>query len=220
MLTCENRKKVNVLISAGPTREPIDAVRFISNFSTGELGVEIAKESYLRGYQTELLYGYGTTEVPGYLNVTRFTNTQDLLDKVLQRLPNIQVYISSAAVADYFPVYENKKISSDKDEMILKLAPTPKVLKQAHAAAREGTVFVAFKLEYNLSEEELLQKALHSYGQITPIIVINDLTKINQQEHCAAITYNGRVIKRVSSKKSLARAIFDLLENYALLNKG
>ena len=179
---------------------------------TGKLGVEIAKEAYYRGYETKLFYGFGSAEIPEYINTTRFTTTQSLLERVLEEIGNVDIYISSAAVSDYAPIYEHGKISSERDELTIKLLPTPKVLKQAKAAAKPGSIFVAFKLGYNLSEQELLDQARRDYGDVGEIIVANDLININESKHEAVILYKGNVISRVHSKPEIARAIFNCLE--------
>lgn len=208
----KQKKDISVLVTAGATREPIDAVRHISNFATGRLGTEIAKEAYYRGYDIHLLYGFGIAEVPDYIDTTNFTTTQSLLEKVLEKIRDTDVYISSAAVSDYAPVPEDKKISSEEDELVIRLHPLPKVLKEAKAASREGSTFVAFKLGYNLSEEELIRQAITSYGDIADIVVSNDLKKIEGFKQESVLLYKGQVVGRTHTKQELARAIFDYLE--------
>jgi len=212
----QGKKDIRVLVTAGTTREPIDAVRHISNFATGELGVEIVKEAHDRGYDVTLLYGFGTAEIPDYIKTVRFTTAQSLLEKVLEKIGNTDIYISSAAVVDYAPIPVNEKISSERDELTIKLRPTPKVLKEAKAAAKPGTEFVAFKLNYNVPEEELIRQAMKSYGEIADIIIANDLTKIEGQSHEAILLYKGDVVNRMYSKNEIANAILDCLEKRAL----
>jgi len=206
-------KGINVLITAGATREPIDVVRHISNMATGRLGIEIAKESYERGYGTTLLYGFGTVKVPEHIETIRFTTTQSLLENVLEKINEVDVYISSAAVSDYAPVGEDKKIDSGKDELIIKLKPTPNVLKEARAASKPGSIFVGFKLGYNLTEEKLIKQANESYGSIVDLIVANDLSKIDGNKHEAILLYKGEIMKRVYTKQEIAKTIFDSIES-------
>jgi len=203
---------INVLITAGPTREPIDVVRHISNMSTGRLGVEIAREAFRRDYNVLLLYGQGTAKVPPYIRTERFTTTQSLLTKVLQELPRTDIFISSAAVSDYAPVPLDEKISSDKDELSIQLRPTPKVIKEAKKAARLDTRFVAFKLGYKMKESDLIEQAIASYGSVADLIVCNDLADITEERHPAIVLYKGQVVSRVEYKSHIAKAIFDTLE--------
>ncbi len=215
-----DKSKIRILITAGPTREPIDEVRFLSNISTGKLGVEIAKEARARGYQVELLLGEGSiVEIPPEILVTRFSSAQDLLNKSLERIKNVDVYVASAAVADYAPKKENIKISSYLDQLNLILYPTPKVIKEVKKVAREETIFVSFKLGYGSSEEELHQLAQRNYGEIANIIVLNDLTQIKDNQHLALIQWKGEDFSRAYSKRGIAVGILDCLEQRELNRK-
>lgn len=214
------KKDIRVLITAGPTREPIDAVRHISNFATGKLGIEIAKEAYYRGYDINLLYGYGQIEVPQYIHTERFSTTKSLLDKVLAKIKETDVYISTAAISDYMPIYEDKKISSDRDELIIKLKPTPKVLKEAKLIAKKDCIFVAFKLGYNLTESELLKQAIENYSEVADIVIANDLVNIQNSKQEAIILYKGQIVNRTHNKEELSKAIFCFLENNVLYLKN
>lgn len=208
------KKSLRVLITAGPTREQIDAVRYISNMSTGNLGVEIAKEAHRRGYNTHLLYGFGTAQVPDYIPTERFTTTESLLEKVSSRIKNYDIFISAAAVSDYATVPKNEKISSDNKELTIKLKQTPKVIKEARKIANKNIRFVAFKLGYNLNENKLIKQAIDSYGSVADIMVCNDLANITENEHPATILYKNKRVSKVNNKKQIARAIFENLEKY------
>ena len=85
-------------------------------------------------------------------------------------------------------------------------------MKEAKAVARPDTEFVAFKLNYNICEEDLIAKAMESYGNIAKIIIANDLKKIDESRHEAVLLYEGNIIKRMYSKKEIAKAMFDCLE--------
>jgi len=207
------KKNVKVLITAGPTREPIDEVRFISNFATGSLGVELAKEAYDRGYNVELLFGFGTAQIPEHINTARFTTTQSLLEAVLERIGNVDIYISAAAVSDYSPIPTKGKISSDKDQLTIELRPTPKVLKEAKKLSSPDSTFVAFKLASGLPEQALIEQAIESYGNIADLVVANDLTKIEGYKQEAMILYKGQILNRTHTKQELAKALFDCLQN-------
>lgn len=218
-----SRQNINILITAGPTREPIDAVRHISNFATGSLGVEIAREAKRKGYNVKLLYGYGAVPVPEGIPTIRFTSTQDLLNKVLREIKDADVYISSAAISDYAPIYEDKKIDSGKDNFIIKLKPTPKVLKEAKKVSKKvskkSCIFVAFKLEYKFTEQELIDDAIRNYGDIADILIVNDLTKINKTKHESIILYKGKIINRSNSKIDLAKNLINVLGTLFKSNK-
>ncbi len=211
----KNKREINILVSAGPTREPIDQVRYISNMSTGATGIIIAKESFNRGYDTELLLGPGefNLEENNQVKVTRFITTNDLLNLVLEKIKKVNIYISTAAVADYSPIIKDEKIPSGKEKLTIKLYPTPKVIKIAKQFANYNTIFVAFKLNYNLSEEELIEKAKSSYDNIADIIVVNDLRDVNQTitSHKAIILFKGNIYCKVNSNEEIAKTIFDII---------
>lgn len=209
-----------IVITAGATREPIDAVRHISNFATGNLGVVLAQEARKRGYAVTLLFGYGETMIPEDIETIRFTTTDDLLEKALSEIEDADIYISTAAVSDFAPVYTDEKISSDQEELVIRLKPTPKVLREVKKKACKTTRFVAFKLTYKEEENRLVQKAVKSYGDIADIIVANDLTWVDAKEHKALLLYRGNIIRQMSSKHEIACAIFDCLEKEDPKEKG
>lgn len=210
---------MKVLITAGSTREPIDAVRHVSNISTGKLGIEIAKESLKRGHVTLLLYGFGALKPPSYINTKKFATTKDLYDLVINEIKNFDVFISVAAVSDYTPIFIDEKIDSDKNELIIKLKPTPKVLKEAKKIANKNTLFVAFKLGYMLDENELIKKAIESYGEIADIIIVNDLLNINDRKHLATILYKNKILYKAKTKKEIAKLLFNTIETKTIFLK-
>jgi phosphopantothenoylcysteine decarboxylase/phosphopantothenate--cysteine ligase len=204
-------KPLRILITAGATREPIDTVRFISNVSTGKMGVEIAKEAARRGHSVYLLQGTGSYPAPEDILTARFTTTKDLMKKVTEIISDFDVYISAAAVSDYAPEFVDAKIGSNQEELVLRLKPTPKVIREAKKAARKDTLFVAFKLEYN--KENIVEIAKKAYDDIADIIVVNDLADIDDSKHIAQILCKGRV-HRASTKEDIAKQIIQSVENY------
>ncbi|PIZ52336.1 hypothetical protein COY27_00640 [Candidatus Woesearchaeota archaeon CG_4_10_14_0_2_um_filter_33_13] len=209
----EQKKKLKILITAGPTREYLDPVRFISNFSSGETGVKIADEAYQRGYDVELIFGPGTAIVPEYIKTTRIVSAAELLQAALEKIKDVDVYISAAAVADYSPTKVDQKIESGKEELIVKLYPNPKIIKEVFKHSKKDSIFVAFKLNYNLTEEELIKKATDSYGRIAKVLVVNDLKNIDKNKHSAIIISKGKIFSRVDNNKDLALELFNCLEN-------
>ena len=201
------KKTPLVLITAGPTRERIDPIRYIQNTSTGKLGIEIAKEAYRRNYQVILIYGPGTSKVPSYIPTVRVESTREMLKEVLKYIKKADVFVCSAAIADYSPEYQNTKIPSGKKILNLKLYPNPKVIKEARKISPKNTIFVAFKLEYNVDEKELLKKAR---SMDADIVVANDFKKITSTSHPALIIHNKHIIK-AKNKKEIAFLIWELI---------
>jgi len=210
------KNRIKVLVTAGPTREKIDAIRFIQNISTGRLGVEIAKEAHKRGYEVSLIYGPGTARVPKYINTVKISSTMDILNEVRNMIGDVDIFISAAAVADYSPKYRNEKIPSGNNKVIIELYPNPKVIEEARRIAREDTIFVTFKLEYDVDKSVLIEKAKATKGDI---IVANDITKINAKKHPAFIIYGDKTI-RAKDKKDIANKIFNIVDNITKSKSG
>lgn len=155
-----------LLITAGPTYEPIDAVRFIGNRSSGRLGVALADEAARRGWDVTLLLG-PTAVKPAdpRVRVDGFRTTDDL-DRLLGvHVPGCDVLVMAAAVADYRPraASGNRggvgvgKIKRGDQPLVLELEPTPDLLAKAASARRPGQLFVGFALE---PRERLRESAL------------------------------------------------------------
>lgn len=200
---------IKVLITAGPTRERIDAIRYIQNKSTGKLGIQIAKEAYKRGYDVILIYGPGTARVPSYLQVIRVESTKDMLKEVLKRIKDVDVFISAAAVSDYSPRYQDIKIASGMDKLTIELYPNPKIIEEARKIAGNKTIFVTFKLEYNVDDKTLIERAKNTKGDI---VVANDIKNIKGSHHPALILFGQKIIK-AKTKKEIATIIVDLISD-------
>lgn len=152
-------KDKKVLVSAGATYEKIDEVRGITNRSSGKMGVEIAKEAFVRGADVTLIKGKMNANVPKVFKVIEVESVNDMRDAVLKQVKNHDVFISAAAVSDFIPKIEGKenKISSSED-IILKLERAPKIIGEVKKINPE-IFLVGFKAEYDLSHEELIESA-------------------------------------------------------------
>ncbi len=151
---------MNILITAGPTREPIDAVRFISNRSSGKTGLAIAVAAAQTGHRTTLLLGPGACDstnskglppsVAGYSYRTyRFESSAELKQLLEAHWPDHDVLIMAAAVADYRPVgvTEGKIPRSAQQELVLRLSPTPDLVALMAAYKKPHQRVIAFALE-------------------------------------------------------------------------
>ena len=165
-----------ILITAGPTHEPIDAVRFIGNRSSGRLGLALAAEANRRGWETTLLLGPVTmTAVDSGVRVRRFRTTADLRAMLEEEVPQTDLLLMAAAVADYRPMdvdLEGKRRRTG-DELTIRLEPTPDLLASCRAHRRPGQVFVGFALE---PASELLGSARKKLeGKGVDLMVANPL---------------------------------------------
>lgn len=120
----------HVLVTAGPTMEKIDPVRFISNHSSGKMGYAIARNCMLRGADVTLVTGKTNLEPPMFVNVINIVSAKDMYDAVVEHFDEQDIIIKAAAVADYRPVNPaDDKLKKSDDEMFIKLERTDDILK-------------------------------------------------------------------------------------------
>lgn len=138
----------NVLVTAGPTREKIDPVRFISNHSTGKMGYAIAKQAGMRGAKVTLVSGPVTLEAPKGVEVVPVVSAKDMADAVWERADKMDMIIKAAAVADYRPVttYEDK-VKKSGDDMNIALERTDDILAHLGKNKKEGQILCGFSME-------------------------------------------------------------------------
>jgi len=121
----------HVLVTAGPTREDIDPVRFISNRSAGKMGYAVAAAAYAAGAQVTLVSGPVSLAPPTGVTVVPVYSAQEMLEAVLTRIDAVDIFIATAAVADYRPVQQAAhKIKKQTAELQLILERTPDILGQ------------------------------------------------------------------------------------------
>tara|TARA_Y100001933_G_scaffold182421_2_gene180899 strand:+ start:1740 stop:2423 length:684 start_codon:yes stop_codon:yes gene_type:complete len=145
---------MRLLITAGPTHEPIDAVRFLGNRSSGRLGAALAETAASRGWDVRTLVGpHAILPSPSSdaIEVHRFQSTADLEALLVEHLPWCDMLIMAAAVSDFTPVVpddaQDTKWRRGSDELSLQLRPTPDLLKGCAERARGDQLLVGFALE-------------------------------------------------------------------------
>ena len=139
-----------VLVTAGATREPIDAVRFISNHSSGRMGVAIAREAARRGADVTLVAGAMDVAPPAGIRVDRVSTVAELAEVVARELPTADALVMAAAPADFRPAQlALGKIKKTSAPAAIELAPTVDVLRETMDRRKAGAVIVGFALETN-----------------------------------------------------------------------
>ncbi len=137
-----------ILVTAGPTREPIDPVRFISNQSTGKMGYAIAKRAALRGAEVTLVSGPTALETPYGVNRVDVITAEDMYQAVTAAAPEMDIIIKSAAVADYTPTHvAENKMKKQEGDMSIPLTRTKDILKTLGEQKREGQFICGFSME-------------------------------------------------------------------------
>lgn len=138
-----------ILITAGPTQEKIDPVRYITNHSTGKMGYALARAAMLRGARVTLVTGPVAIEPPMFVDVVPVTSAQHMADAVISRAPQMDIIIKAAAVADYRPMNPaNEKIKKrDGEEASISLERTTDILKTLGEQKKEGQFLCGFSME-------------------------------------------------------------------------
>jgi len=167
-------KGKKALVTAGPTHEPFDPVRYIGNQSTGKMGIAIARELVQRGAAVELVLGPSSIEIDDpRIHVSRVQSAGEMYDACLKIFPSVQIAVMSAAVADYTPVsFSSEKIKKNSETFTLELSRTKDILHALGEMKKPGQVLVGFALE-NADEASYARKKLKSKN--ADMIVLNSL---------------------------------------------
>jgi len=141
----EGRK---ILVTAGPTQESIDPVRYISNHSTGKMGFAIARQAMLRGAEVILVKGPASVEPPPFVKVIDVVSAQDMFEAVRDNFSDCDIVIKSAAVADYRPaVVSDQKIKKKEGEMSIPLERTQDILAYIGEHRKPSQFICGFSME-------------------------------------------------------------------------
>lgn len=166
-------KGIRLLVTAGPTREEIDPVRYLTNHSSGKMGYAIAQVAAEQGADVTLVSGPVAMPAPAGVRVVRVITAQEMYDAVLSLYPDTDVVVKAAAVADYRPdSVQVSKIKKDGD-MILSLVRTPDILAELGKRKRKQ-VLIGFAAETDNLRENALAKL---FRKNLEMIVANDLTE-------------------------------------------
>lgn len=171
----QDLKDLRVLVTAGPTYEAIDPVRFIGNHSTGKMGVSIAAELCRRGAQVTLVLGPSQVAVPPAVTTIRVKSAREMLEACLDRFKNMDMAVMSAAVADYTPVtVAEHKIKKAGDTLSVELTKTADILKQLGALKTDRQLLVGFALETTNERTYALKKLKDKNADLIVLNSLND----------------------------------------------
>lgn len=156
---------MNILITAGGTREYIDPVRFITNASSGKMGYALARAAIKAGHKVTLITAPTNLKKPTDAKIVEVETSAQMLEAVKKHFPKSKCLIMAAAVSDYKPAKQSKtKIKKSATEMILKLKPTQDILKWAGGHKTKNQIVAGFALEdkdlKKNAEEKLYNKKL------------------------------------------------------------
>ena len=137
-----------VLVTAGPTQEPLDPVRYLTNHSTGKMGCALAKMAMLRGAEVTLVAGPLSVEPPPFVETVKITTAQDMFDAVTSRAGEMDFIFKAAAVADYTPAeVAADKVKKSDGELFIPLRRTQDILQYLGDHRRAGQVLCGFSME-------------------------------------------------------------------------
>ncbi|HYO74914.1 MAG TPA: bifunctional phosphopantothenoylcysteine decarboxylase/phosphopantothenate--cysteine ligase CoaBC [Thermoanaerobaculia bacterium] len=206
----------HVLVTAGPTREPIDPVRYISNRSSGKMGYAIAEAAQRRGAVVTLVSGPTSVAVPPGVELTRVSTAREMHHAVMAAAPHHQIVIKAAAVADFATtsVADRKiKKSEDANELTLTLTKNPDILADV-ARLSPRPFIVAFAAETDSVEQNAREK-LQRKG--ADLIVANDVADASigfdsEQNEVLVIARDGSTTRIEKAAKSvIANRLLDLI---------
>ena len=194
--------KPSFLITAGPTREYLDPVRFLSNPSTGKTGVALARQALCLGSRVTLCLGPVNQDVPEGIQVKRFSSARELLKQVSGELDKHDILIMSAAVSDYRPVtYQRSKIKKTDPNITLSLIRNPDILKTLSPALLRHNIFVA---GFAAETEKLTHGALQKLKDKKMHLIIAN--RVHKEKKGFNIDTNNIKIYSKNSRKAIAVA--------------
>lgn len=168
-------KGKKVLITAGPTQEAIDPVRFISNHSSGKMGIALAEEFYRRGASVTLVLGPSSQPVPAGVDVIHIQSAAEMYQACDQHFTGADIAVMSAAVADYTPVtVASSKIKKNTDSFTLELTKTKDILKSLGERKKDHQWLVGFALETDNEKAHALKKLESKNADMIVLNSLND----------------------------------------------
>ena len=204
----------SILITAGPTYEKIDPVRFIGNYSSGKMGFALAAECARRGAEVTLVAGPVSLSTPEGVNRIDVESCQEMYEASTKAFPKMDAAILCAAVADFRPeTTADQKIKREKDDLVLRLQPTHDIAQQLGKLKTDNQILVGFALETN-DEEVNAKKKLAKKN--LDFIVLNSTrnkgtTFRSDDNQISIISANGQKDFPKKPKTEVARDIVDEL---------
>ena len=210
-------KGLKAIVTAGPTYEQIDPVRFIGNHSSGKMGIELAMALYQAGAETTLIAGPITLPIPAFLEVIRVKTALEMYDACDRLFPTSDIAIMAAAVTDYRPKHiEVQKIKKKADSLSIELIPNPDILKHCGSFKRDNQLLVGFALETNNEEQNAREKLANKKADLIVLNSLNDdQSGFGTSTNKVTVFENNGKVHRfpLQSKKEVANEIVAIITN-------
>ena len=206
-----------LVVTAGGTREPLDAVRYLGNHSSGKMGIAVADEAARRGARVTLLLAAATAAPSAPMRTIRVDTAAELHEATLREAEQADIVVMAAAVADYRPVApaQGKRTKGDTP-WVVELEPTADILAELGATRGPDTVLVGFAAEHGEGAVERARDKLRRKG--ADMIVVNDISRTDigfdsELNEVVLVTSNDETLVSRRSKQACAAAILDWVAN-------
>lgn len=203
----------NILIIGGPTSEPIDDVRIITNKSSGKTAINLSKNAFFRGANVELWYGQGREYVPNYIKKISFESIKEIIELIkATNLKKFEIIILCAAISDYIPKKQKGKIPSGKEKLIIEMIPAPKIISEIRKKAPNSKI-VGFKVEEN--QEKISEKSMNLLNKNhLDLVVGNTISGFEKnKKEIWIFDKKGKSTNKKGDKEELSDFILDSIIN-------
>jgi len=214
---------VNILVTAGPTREPLDPVRYLTNRSSGKMGYALARVARERGHRVRLVTGPVAIEPPRGVTVTRVLSAREMLRAVSGSFPWADALIMAAAVSDWRPAHVAAgKMKKKGRTLVIRLVKNPDILEGV-SRMKGGRTVVGFAAETGDPVAEALHKLRRKK---LDLVVANDVSVpgsgFDADSNLAALVFRDGTVVRLNRmrKTTLARIVVEHVEKIASVRKG
>lgn len=198
----------NVLITAGASREEIDPMRFITNYSTGKMGLALARAAHIRGAQVKLIHSFISVKVPEYLDSKIAISAEEMYNAVIQDYKDSDITFMTAAVADYTPAKSYKQKIKKSNDLNLELKRTKDIIMELGERKTNDQILVGFAAE----SENIKENALHKMKKKKlNFICANNLNVSGKNNTEILVLGEETEIKLTGSKFFAAHQIFDII---------
>ena len=204
-----------VCVSAGPTREAIDPVRYISNNSTGKMGVEIAKMAAYRGAKVSLIMGPSNVFVPDFISRIDIKSAEDMYEEIMKISDSQDIIIKAAAVADYTPAnYSDEKIKKKDGDLSIELSRTKDILKEL-GERKENNPKKQFICGFSMETENMEENSKNKLAKKNADMIVANNVKVDgagfgtDTNVVTIFTKDNEIRLDKLSKTEVAEKIFD-----------
>ena len=221
-LTPKDLKDKRVLVTAGPTRESVDPVRYISNPSTGKMGFAVARAAENRGAAVTLISGPSFQPKPLNVNLIEVSTAEEMAEAVLQSSDDCDVIIKTAAVSDFRPSNQaDHKLKKDRAEMSIPLEKTRDILHELGKRKKPGQVLIGFAAETEALEKNAQQKLAQKNLDIIAANLIGEPgAGFGSDTNRVTLYFNGggREVIPEMDKDAVAHVLIDKIVDIACEN--